>query len=354
LTIGPSDGTGVLGGGMVEKLRVAIIGLGQIARLGHVPGYRKAGAEIVAGCDVRAEHAKQFCETFGIPRVYADWKEMLAAGGFDAVSICTPSVHHGAMAAESARRGYHVLVEKPMATSLAECDRMIDAARESRVLLMVSHNQRFMPGHVAAKEIIASGRLGAPMLVQTAFGHGGPEKWSPTGQWYFDPQQAKLGVMADLGYHKVDLVQWLLGQDIVGVSAFVGTFQKDTPLEDTVAGIVRFSGGAIGTIVASWTYAADWENSVTIRCEHGAVMIPEHDPFTVVVRRNLPGGTTEEVTHRISAEDSSGWLGSLGAFAEAVRKGLPAPVTGEEGRKVMAVLLGAYDSASTGKVHRLG
>ena len=341
-------------GAKVEQLRVAIIGLGQIAKMGHIPGYRKAGADIVAGCDIRAEHAKQMCETFGIPRAYTDWKEMLAAGGFDAVSVCTPIVHHGAMAAECARRGYHVLVEKPMAASLDECDRMIDAAKQRGVLLMVSHNQRYMPGHVAARQIIRSGAVGAPILVQTAFGHGGPEKWSPTGQWYFDPEQAKLGVMADLGYHKLDLVQWLIGQDVVGVSAFMGTFQKETPLEDTVTGILRFGGGAIGTFVASWAYAADWENSVTIRCAHGAVMIPEHDPFTVVVRRDLPGGKREEVTHRISSEDSSGWLGSLGAFAEAVRKGLPAPVTGEEGRKVMEVLLAAYDSASTGKVHRLG
>ncbi|OHD74259.1 MAG: hypothetical protein A2177_15030 [Spirochaetes bacterium RBG_13_68_11] len=339
---------------MEGKLRVAIIGVGQIAKVGHIPGFRKAGAEITAACDVSPESAKQVCETFGIPRAHTDWKEMLDTGGFDAVSICTPSVHHCTMAVESARRGYHVLVEKPMATSLEECDRMIGAAREHRVILMISHNQRFIPAHRKAREIISSGTLGAPLLVQTAFGHGGPEKWSPTGQWYFDPQQAKLGVMADLGYHKLDLVQWLLGQDITGVSAFMGTFQKDTPLEDTAAGILTFSGGAIGTIVASWAYAADWENSVTVRCANGVVMIPEHDPFTVVVRRDLPGGGKEEVTHRIVSEDSSGWFGSTGAFAEAVRKGLPSPVTGEEGKKVMAVLLGAYDSASTGKVHRLG
>ncbi len=202
---------------MEEKLRVAIIGLGQIAKVGHIPGFRKAGAEIAAACDVSRESAKQVCETFGIPRAHTDWKEMLEAGGFDAVSICTPSAYHCAMAVESARRGYHVLVEKPMATSLAECDRMIDAARESRVLLMISHNQRFIPAHLVAREIISSGTLGAPLLIQTVFGHGGPEKWSPTGQWYFDAKLAKLGVMADLGYHKLDLAQWLLGQDITGV-----------------------------------------------------------------------------------------------------------------------------------------
>ena len=275
---------------MQETLRVAIIGLGQIAKVGHVPEFRKAGAEITAACDVSPESARQVCETFGIPRAYTDWKEMLEAGGFDAVSICTPSAHHCAMAVESARRGYHVLVEKPMATSLAECDRMIDAAREHRVLLMISHNQRFIPAHLAAREIISSGTLGAPFLIQTTFGHGGPEHWSPTGQWYFDPKLAKLGVMADLGYHKLDLAQWLLGQDITGVSAFMRTFQKDTPLEDTAAGIVTFSGGAIGTIVASWAYAADWENSVTIRCANGVVIDPRARPLHRRREERPPGG----------------------------------------------------------------
>jgi UDP-N-acetylglucosamine 3-dehydrogenase len=160
--------------------------------------------------------------------------------------------------------------------------------------------------------------------------------------------------MADLGYHKLDLVQWMLGQDITRVTAFMGKFQKDTVLEDTAAGILKFGGGAIGTIVASWAFAADWENSVTFRCANGEVAVCGHDPFTVVVRRDLPSGVKEEVTHRIDSEDSSGWFGSTAAFVEAVRKGLPSPVSGEEGKKVMAVLLGAYDSASTGKVHRLG
>lgn len=332
---------------MDDKVRVAIVGLGQVSKLGHIPGYKRAGAEIVAACDVSEQSARQTCETFGIPRWHTDWKEMLERGGFDAVSVCVPSALHCAVAVESARRGFHVLVEKPMATSLAECDQMIDAAKQGSVLLMISHNQRFIPAHVAAREVISSGQLGAPFLVQTVFGHGGPERWSPTGQWYFDPRMARLGVMADLGYHKLDLVQWLLGQDIVEISALMGTFVKDTPLEDTVAGLMRFSGGAIGTIAASWAFAADMENSVVVRCRNGAVIVPADDQRTLIVRRNLASGEREEVIHRIDSSDPSGWLGSVGAFVEAVARGLPSPVPGEEGKKVMSVIFDAYRSASS-------
>lgn len=338
---------------MEGKLRVAIVGLGQIARLGHIPGYKRAGAEIVAGCDISEQSAKTACDAFGIPKWYSDWKEMIAKGGFDAVSVCVPSAFHCAVAVESALRGFHVLVEKPMATSLAECDQMIDAAKKGRVLLMISHNQRFMPAHVAAREIISSGELGAPYLVQTVFGHGGPERWSPTGQWYFDAKQARLGVMADLGYHKLDLVQWLLGQDIVGISALTGTYAKSTTLEDTVVGLLKFSGGAIGTMAASWAFAADMENSVVVRCGNGAVIVAGDDPRSLIVRKNLASGAKEEVIHEIDSTDPAGWFGSIGAFVESVSKGLPSPVTGEEGKKVMSVIFSAYESASSKRFHEI-
>lgn len=335
---------------MNSKLRVAIIGSGQIARLGHIPGYQKAGAEITAICDVTETSVKQVSETFGIGRYYTDWKQMLTDGGFEAVSICTPSAFHCAMAVESARRGYHVLCEKPMATNLAECDQMIAAAQENHILLMISHNQRYMPAHRVAKEILQSGELGKPYLVQTVFGHSGPEKWSPTGQWYFSPVLAKIGVLADLGYHKLDLVQWLLGQDIVEIGAASGTFEKDTPLEDTFAGILKFRSGAIGTVVASWVYKPDMENSVTVRCEKGVLIVPADDGCSVIVRKILDLGKTEEVIHKITSDDHAGWFGAVGAFVEAVNGGLPSPISGKEAKRVMSVILTGYEAISSKQI----
>ena len=189
---------------MGEGLRIGIIGLGQIAQRGHIPSYKRVGAEIVAACDANEVTAERVCAEFNIPSSFTNWNVMLDECEFDAVSICTPPSLHSQMTVACANRGIHILTEKPMAPDLDDCDRMIAAAEENQVILMVSHNQRYKGAHQRAKEIIASGMLGKPYMIQSVFGHSGPEKWSDTGQWYFDPAVARLGVMSDLAYHKLD------------------------------------------------------------------------------------------------------------------------------------------------------
>src|SRR5512141_2087285 len=114
---------------MADKLRVGVIGAGRIAELGHLPGYVKAGAEVVAICDVDQGNLNRLAEQFHIPRCYADWRAMLADGQLDAVSVCTPPSLHCQMVVASLQRGYHTLVEKPLALSLEECDQIVAAAR---------------------------------------------------------------------------------------------------------------------------------------------------------------------------------------------------------------------------------
>lgn len=332
---------------MADRLRVAIIGLGQIAQRGHIPSYQKAGAEVVAACDVNEATAKKVCEKFGIPAYYTDWKAMLNDGGFEAVSICTPPAFHAEMAVEFAKRGINVLTEKPMAPELKDCDRMIAAAEENHVILMVSHSQRYKGAHQTARAIIESGRLGKPYMIQSVFGHGGPEKWSSTGEWYFNPAMAQLGVMSDLGYHKLDLMQWLLGEEIVDIKAFMGTFEKDTTLEDSAVCLLKFNSGVIGTLLVSWDFKPDMDNSVSIRFEKGALMVPADDPNKLIVREVTSPDKTEEMVYTIQSSDPSGWFGAISDFVRAVEKGLPSPIPGKVGKQVMSLLYQAYGSNSS-------
>ncbi|MBK8021557.1 MAG: Gfo/Idh/MocA family oxidoreductase [Chloroflexi bacterium] len=258
----------------VSLLRAAIIGTGQIARRGHLPGYVRAGVRLEALCSRRGEELNTLADDFGVERRYGDWHEMLEDGGFDVVSICTPPALHCEMAVECLQRGLAVLVEKPMALTPAECDRMIAAAEESGALLVIAHNQRYVTTHQAAKQILQSGRLGKPYLAHAVFGHGGPEKWSPLQDWYFHPAQAGHGVLADLGSHKFDLLCWLLDQQIVEIGAFGQTFEKPTAASDTVVCTLRFSGGTLATVQVSWVFRPDWENSLVLRCERGSLHIP--------------------------------------------------------------------------------
>lgn len=198
-------------------LRIAVIGGGRIAELGHIPGYLAAGAEVVALCDTTPARLHGMADQFGIARRSDDWQHLLDEGGFDAVSICTPPALHRPMAVAALQHGYHALVEKPMAMTSEECQAMIDAADASGRLLMIAHNQRFRGQHQVAKAVLEAGRLGQVRSVHAVFAHGGPEKWSPQQTWYFNQALAGHGVLLDLGYHKLDLLCWLLGQTITSI-----------------------------------------------------------------------------------------------------------------------------------------
>ena len=339
---------------MNSKLRAAIIGSGQIARLGHIPGYQKAGAEIAAICDVNESTAKQASQTFGIPRFYTDWKKMLADGGFEVVSICTPPFLHYEMAVECCRKGVGVLVEKPMALTLKECDLMIEAAEKAGVLLMVSQNQRFMAVHRLAKEILKSSVLGKPYLVHAVFGHSGPEVWSPAQQWYFQPGRAGFGVMSDLGSHKIDLIRWLLGQEVTWISALANTFEKSTELEDTAVFNLQFSGGTLCTLHVSWVFHPDWDNSTEVRCEKGVLRVPTEATQPVRVLAVDQEGRTIESTHLCSTDDPSGWFGAVKAFVTAVMEKQPSPTPGSDGRAALAAVLAAHQSVVEKRAIHLG
>jgi len=335
---------------MSDTLRVAVIGAGQIAQRAHLPGYAQAGAELVALCDNAHPELESIAAKYQIERTYRKWKEMLAEGGFDAVSICTPPFLHYEMAIETLQRGIHVLVEKPMAVSLSEAEGMVAAAKKSTAMLMVSHNQRFTAPHQLVKEILDSGELGRIYLVHSVLGHSGPEVWSPAQEWYFRPEQAGRGVMADLGYHKLDLIRWLTGQDYVRISSFCNTFEKNTTLEDSVVINFQLSGGTLGTMQVSWVFRPDWENSLVLRCERGMIRVPTEAIDPVKVLRLNRAGKVVDSEHRCSSNDPSGWFGAVQAFVDAIQAHGPSPVSGEEGCLAMAAVLAASESVEQNKI----
>ena len=135
----------------MPKIRVAIIGNGSICRHRHAPEYAAHDdAEIVAFADRVPERAEYCVKKYG-GKAYDKWEDVLALKDVDAVSVCTPNAFHAPITIAALQAGKHVLCEKPMATSAAEADAMIDAARTAGRFLMIGHNQRLAPLHVKAK-----------------------------------------------------------------------------------------------------------------------------------------------------------------------------------------------------------
>jgi len=336
----------------MSKLKVAVIGCGSIAKHRHIPEYAENNqVELVAFVDPVIERAEEFAAQYGA-KAFKDYKEMLAEIKPDAVSVCTPNYLHAEMTIVAAEAGVHVLVEKPMATTDEEAEKMIAAAKANNIKLMVGHNQRFMPPHLKAKEILKSGVLGKVLTFRTSFGHPGPDAWSVDGanSWFFRKEEAIMGAMGDLGVHKSDLIRYLLEDEVAEIGAFVGTLHKEgTEADDNASCIVRMKSGAIGTLVASWTYYKGEDNSTVLWCENGVMKLCTDDVDQVIVE--LRDGTVNKYQPgAISTNEKQVSSGVVDRFIESIVSNTEPEVDGEEGRKSLNVILSAFKSQATGQI----
>ncbi|MGO4345095.1 Gfo/Idh/MocA family protein [Paenibacillus sp. MCAF9] len=334
----------------MSKVRIAVIGCGSISKYRHIPEYAAhENVELVAFVDPIIERAEHYANLHG-GKAFADFETMLAEIKPDAVSVCTPNALHAPMSITAANAGAHVLVEKPMAVTDEEAEAMIEAAKKNGVHLMVGHNQRFMPPHVKAKQVLQSGILGKVLTFRTSFGHPGPDGWSIDGaeSWFFRKPEAIMGAMGDLGVHKSDLIRWMLDDEVSEVAGFVGTLDKDTDVDDNASCLLRMKSGAIGTLVASWTYYKGEDNSTILWCENGVMKIGTHPDDQVIVE--LRNGTVEK--HKvgaISTNDKQETSGVVNAFLESILTNTTPAVSGEDGRASLKVILCAFESQATGK-----
>jgi len=338
----------------MRKLKVGVIGCGSIARHRHLVEYHAhEEVEIVAVCDVIQERALEMAEKFGAA-AYTDYQELLQNGEVDAVSICTPNALHAPMSIRALQSGKHVLCEKPMATSLAEAEAMIEAAKAAQKKLMIAHNQRFVPSHDKAHELIQSGDLGRIYSFRTAFGHGGPEGWSIDGanSWFFDKKQAFIGAMGDLGVHKTDLMRFLLNEEFTEVAAFIETSAKEnTDVDDNAVFILKTESGIIGTLAASWSYGAKEDNSTIIYGEKGILRL-EDDPDHSLIIHYTNGQTVRQSLGGIQTNEEGGQEDSevITRFITSILLDTVPPVNGYEGMKSLKVILGALESNKTKQI----
>jgi len=343
---------------MAEKLRVGMIGCGQIARFLHVPDYACCPqAEIVALCDVLPAKARALAERRAPgARIYTDYKKMLKEARLDAVTVALPNYLHAPVTIAALKAGCHVNVEKPMACSAAEAQQMVATAKRCKRLLNVNQSQRLFAPHVKAKEVIDSGILGRILHVTAMFGHPGPEGWSPTGKWFFRKKEARFGAMADLGVHKADLVRYLTGKEVAEVCGFFERLEKKrTDVEDNFVSALKFTDGTVGTLCASWTVKGMEANYTILHCANGTLRVGELPGQPLVA--NLVNPACEivfDVPEPPTNEDDEAWgLDASGAFVRACL-GLEAPYCpGEEGKRSLEVILAAEKSALTGRTVKL-
>jgi UDP-N-acetylglucosamine 3-dehydrogenase len=341
----------------MDQLRVGVIGCGSIAQHRHLPEYKmNAQVELVAVCDSNEQRAKEVAEKYGA-KAYTSYEKLINSGLVDVVSVCTPNYLHAPISIAALNAGIHVLCEKPMATSREEAEAMIAAANESGKKLMIAHNQRFVPSHQRARQLIAKGEIGKIYSFRTAFGHGGPEGWSVEGKegWFFQKEKAFVGAMGDLGVHKTDLLRYVLGEEITEIGSFVETSAKDfADVDDNAVCVLKTESGIIGTLAASWAYVSSEDNSTIIYGEK-AILRLEDDPTNSLVVQYANGEVVNYQLGKIQSNDAGGQNNShvIEKFVEAVIQDQEVPVTGEEGMKSLEVILAALESNETKQIVRV-
>lgn len=342
---------------MANKVRVGMIGCGQIAKQLHVPDYAYCPeAEIVAFCDLIPAKARALAERYAPgAKIYTDYTRLLKEAKPDAVTVGLPNYLHAPVTIAALKAGCHVNVEKPMACSSAEAQRMIDTARKCKRLLNVNQSQRRFPPHVKAKEIIDSGIMGKILHVTAMFGHSGPENWSPTGKWFFRKKEARFGAMADLGVHKADLVRYLTGKEVAEVCGFFERLEKkNTDVEDNFVSCLKFTDGTVGTLCASWTVKGMDANYLMLHCTNGTLRVCELPDKPLVA--NLVNPECEIIFPAPAAPtnyDDSWGLDVSGAFVRAILGLEKQYCSGEEGKRSLEVILAAEKAALTGKTVKL-
>jgi len=341
-------------------LRFGLIGTGGGGHLfaGALAG-RPGGARLVSVCSRNRQKATDFGAVYGVTEVHTDWRDLIRAG-VDAVCLASPTGDHARMTVEAAAQGRHVLTEKPIATSVADADRMIEACRRAGVTLGCIYMYRFLETARRMKDAITDGLIGRPLMAECIGLFYRDQPYYDSGDWRGKWASEGGGSLVTQTSHTLDLMLWMLG-DVEEVVALYSTSPLHRiEVEDITVGLLRFANGALATLLSTTAAVPPQPRSLSIRGTEGTVgMIDDR-----LTQWDVPGGPSPEIEELMNAgpvdrgdtltqagyADSSLHHRQMEDFVAAIAEGRPPLVDGREGRRTTAVMEALYDSARRGRV----
>lgn len=319
-------------------IRWGILGCGDIVRKRVARAIQdQPDCELLAVCRRDAAKLHEFRRAFGVERGYTHDADLLADPDIDAVYIATPVRLHLPQTLAAAAAGKHVLVEKPMARTTAECDRMIAACRERGVQLGVAYYRRFYPLVARLKELLAAGEIGRPLSVSAITAT--PLDMAPGGDGYWRvlPEESGGGALMDVGSHRLDLMLDLFG-DIQEVQAFCDTLTGPHPAEDCASLLFRFQNGMHGTLQCFFGTPANADDFTILGTQGRLSASPLNGSQLVVDLGKTQRSETLPPPTNLHAP-------LIADFAAALREGRPPRVGGDAGRRANEVMERAYRAA---------
>jgi predicted dehydrogenase len=325
-------------------IRFGILGFGLHAVKRVMPGFALAkNCRVTALSRRDIGKARESARRFNIPLAFDSAEELCRSSEVDAVFVTTPNACHLTDVLLAINCGKPVLCEKPMAVNASECRRMVEAAREARLLLGVAQVFRFENGTARLRERIAAGQIGRPIFARSEFSFQAAGGHPRT--WLYDPAMAGGGPIADVGVHCVDALRYILQDEVLRVSARGMHDHESGKLEAAAALILEFSRGTLASVLVS--YRSGYRTPIEFVGENGVLhaddaLNVEH-AITLELRRDGAIVDSETVSNQ------GAYARQVDAFAAAVEGKAEFPVPGEEGWQNQEILDTAYRSLKSGK-----
>ena len=342
-------------------IKVAISGAGAIAERAHIPALRSVPAfEIVAIQSRTEDKARALADRLWTgaasrPHTYSDYDRMLASERPEAVCIFNPNHLHCDFSLKAIAAGAHVLCEKPLAPTVAQAQRMVDAAERAKRVMVVAMQRRHGGLETAVKRAITSGAIGKPLYIRARLAHAGPESWAPGQKWFTTASEAGGGAALDLGVHIADLAIFLLGE-VDSVTGRVANLAGGREVDDTAIAILGFKSGAMGVLEPSWA-ARPMLSAMEIYGTGGRIMLgyPGQDVAILGIDgKPAPGFSREEIMSGYNPRDLLAPFRLLAQnFADAIEgRAAPNP-DGRDGLRAVEVIEACYRSSRSGATVRL-
>ncbi|TMJ07768.1 MAG: Gfo/Idh/MocA family oxidoreductase [Bacillati bacterium ANGP1] len=321
-------------------MHVAIVGTGLMGRV-HAEAWSHTGARITAFVGKPGTGGDILAGTYGA-RVATELDAVL--GEADVVDVCTPTHLHAEFTLRAAAAGKHVVCEKPLALTVPDGLRMIQACRTAGVRLLVAHVLRFFPEYRLARELVARGEIGVPAVLRLSRCTFRPRK---ADNWYVDPARSG-GMILDLMVHDFDYARWVAG-DVVRVFARAAQITGQADETDHALAILTHRSGAISHVEGSWAYPApSFHTRLEIAGAAGLIEVSSPETAAVELRLHKEQDSNQEVALPGSPLQESPYATQLRVFYEALTRGTEPPVSAEDGLAAVQIARAAIDSARAG------
>ena len=335
----------------VKKLRVGVIGCGRVSVMHATSIVSLPETELVACCDIQKDRADETAKKYGA-KAYYSYEEMLEKEPLDAVHICLPHYLHSKAACYAFQKGVHVLTEKPMDVDLISAENAVKEAKKQGVLFGVIFQCRYNNSALLVKRALDSGKLGKILSARSTLTWTRPDSYYAESDWKGAWDKEGGGVVIDQAIHSIDLVHWLVNDEVESVScSMANRGHKIVKVEDSAEGLITYKNGVKYGFYCMNNYACDEPIEIRLYCEKGKVVFGYDDAYIT-----YDDGSREEAhqdENLLEYEGGKDYWGfqhvrQIRQFYNAVLGKEPLEISGEEALKTHRLIMKIYETGKAG------